>query len=61
MFNNQKNLNVACPRCKSENIYIGNNFNIKNDDTIQCNDCKYRQLVFRFKDQWKIENYKRKP
>jgi len=59
MFNNQTEVQVACPRCKSENIFIGMSLNIKPNDTIKCNDCSYSQLAQRFKDQWKIQNTKR--
>ena len=59
MFNKQIELQVACPRCKSENIFIGRSLDIKPNDTIKCNDCSYSQLAQRFKDQWKIQNIKR--
>ncbi|APW65273.1 hypothetical protein LPB137_05135 [Poseidonibacter parvus] len=59
MFNNQTELQVACPRCKSENIFIGRSLDIKATDTVKCNDCSYSQLAQRFKDQWKILNTKR--
>jgi predicted Zn-ribbon and HTH transcriptional regulator len=59
MFKNQKEINVACPRCKSENIFIGRILDIKPNDTLKCNDCSYNQLAHRFKDQWRIQNSKR--
>ena len=59
MFNNQTELQVACPRCKSENIFIGRSLDIKATDTVKCNDCSYSQLAHRFKDQWKIQNTKK--
>jgi len=60
MFNNQKELKVACPRCKSENIFIGRSLDIKPNDTLKCNNCNYSQLAHRFKDQWKIQNTKKR-
>lgn len=58
MFNNQIDLKVTCPRCKSENIFVGRSLDIKPDDTVKCNDCSYSQLAHRFMDQWKIKNSK---
>jgi transposase-like protein len=59
MFDDHKELQVACPRCKSENIFVGRNLNIKPEDTVKCNDCNYSQLAYRFIDEWKIQNNKR--
>jgi len=56
MFDDHEELQVTCPRCKSENIFVGSSLNIKSDDNLKCNDCSYSQLAFEFTDQWKIEN-----
>ena len=60
MFDNHKELQVTCPRCKSENIFVGRSLDIKVDDTVKCNDCNYTQLANKFMDEWKIKNKKRK-
>ena len=58
IFNKEIEFKVACPRCKSENIFIGGNLDIKSTDTVKCNDCNYSQLAHQFNEQWQIENNK---
>ena len=59
IFKNHKELQVACPRCKSENIFVGISLDIKVDDTVKCNDCSFSQVANRFMVQWKIQNNKK--
>ena len=58
IFTTHEELQVACPRCKSENIFVGESLDIKVDDTVKCNDCSYSELANRFMDEWEILNKK---
>ena len=55
-YEDQEELKVACPKCKSENIYVGITLDIKPDDNIKCNDCSYSQLASSFMEEWQETN-----
>ena len=57
MFNNQNyEVNLECPRCKSSNIYIGIDMKVDNDKNVKCNDCKYSELAYKFSAQHQVED-----
>jgi len=57
-FSKQVDLFIAYPRCKSENIFVVRNLDIKSDDTVNVNYSSCSQMAYRFINQWKILNNK---
>jgi len=57
-FDNHEDLKLSCPRCKSENIFVGESLDIKPDDEIRCNDCSYSHIAHEFQNKWESENNK---